>query len=65
MAGKLPPFEPHADGDIEAVGVLVAFMAVRRSDVDGRGQGNGNVHCNDRPRPATNTNTTRKGDTGH
>lgn len=55
MPGQLPPSETHADGDIEAVGVLVAFMAVRCSDVDGRGQGNGNVHCNNRPRPTTNT----------
>lgn len=66
MPRQLSSSETHADGNIEAVGVLVAFMAVRCSDVDGRGQGNGNVHCNDRPRPKTNTERRRrKEDTGH
>lgn len=53
MPRKLSPSESHADSDVEAVGVLVAFMAVRCGDVDGGGQENGNVHCDDRPRPKT------------
>lgn len=51
VPGQLPPSEAHADGDVEAVGVLGALVAVRCRDVDGRRQGNAHVHRDDRPRP--------------
>lgn len=62
MPRQLSPSEAHAHGDVEAVGVLVAFVAVRRSDVDGRGQRNGHVHCDDGPRPEKNER--HRGNTG-
>lgn len=38
VARQLSPSETHADDDTEAVGVVVVFMAVWGSDVDGCGQ---------------------------
>lgn len=62
LSGQLSSPKAHADGDVEAVEVLVvllALMALRRGDVDGDGQEDGDVHRNDRPGPTTvpDTNT--------
>lgn len=45
--------ETHADGDVEAVYILVALVALWHRDVDGDGQEDGDIHCNDRPGPTT------------
>lgn len=53
LPGQLSSPETHADGDVEAVLVLVALVALRHRDVDGDGQEDGDIHRNDRPGPTT------------